>query len=299
MDLAHVPDLDGLQLLVLVAEHGSLGRAAVAHGISQPAVSARIRTMEGIVGFALVTRHSRGSTLTPGGRLVVQWARDVLTAAQTMEAGIASLRSDRDSQLRVAASMTVAEYLLPGWLVALSAARPETTTSLSAMNSAQVAEAVLGGAADLGFIEGPEVPTGLDATTVALDRLVLVVPPRHPWARAGRTVGGAELAGTRLVAREASSGTRAAVERALARYGPPTRPLLELSTSGAVLAAVAAGAGPAVLSELATRDDIAIRRVVEVAVEGPSLRRRLRAVWPRGQRPTGPGRDLLAIARRS
>jgi DNA-binding transcriptional LysR family regulator len=298
VSLTHVPDLDGLHLLVRVAELGSFGKAAAAHGISQPAVSARIRAMEGLIGVPLLTRSSRGSTLTPAGQLVVQWAREVLTAAHTLGAGIDSLRTDRDGQLKVAASMTIAEYLLPGWLVALSAARPDTRTSLRAMNSAEVAAAVLGGQVDLGFVEGPGVPSGLESKTVALDRLVVVVPPRHPWARPGRTVVAAELAATRLVAREATSGTRTALEAALARFGPPAQPLLELSTSGAVLAAVTAGAGPAVLSELAARDDIAIGRVVEVPVEGISLRRRLRAVWPRGPRPSGPGRELLSIARR-
>jgi molybdate transport repressor ModE-like protein len=296
MGLERVPDLDSLELLLQVASTGSLGQAAAAHGLSQPAVSARVQGMERLVGFPLLERSARGSSLTPAGALVADWARDVLHAASVLEAGIGSLRADRDGRLRVAASLTVAEHLLPRWLVRLAADRPETAVSLDAMNSAEVARAVLAGHAELGFVEGPQVPSGLDAQVVARDRLVVVVPPGHPWGRRRRPLDAAELAATRLVQREPTSGTRTALEAALTPFGPMAAPLLELSTTSAVRSAAAAGAGPAVLSDLAVGDDVAAGRLVQVAVRGADLTRLLRAVWPDGQRPAGPARDLLHIA---
>jgi len=300
--LERVPDLDSLQLLLRVGATGSLGRAAAAHGISQPAVSARIRTMEQLIGVPLVARGPRGSTLTPAGELVAGWAEQVLAAAQALDAGASSLRGQGASRLRVAASMTVAEHLLPGWLVRLAQQRPQTQVSLRAMNSVEVAATMLTGEAELGFVEGPEVPAGLDARVVARDRLVLVVAPGHPWARRHSPVVVAELAATRLVQREPTSGTRAALETALrAALGGPVEaaPLLELSTASAIRAAVASGAGPAVLSEHAVRDDVAAGRLAQVAVSGVDLARALRAVWPHGQRPSGPARDLLVLAGRA
>jgi DNA-binding transcriptional LysR family regulator len=89
------------------------------------------------------------------------------------------------------------------------------------------------------------------------------------------------------------------LEAVLADFAPHAAPLLELSTTSAVRGAVAAGAGPAVLSDLAVRDDVAAGRVLVVAVRDLDLTRSLRAVWPRGQRPTGSARDLLGIAARS
>lgn len=299
MTLNHVPDLDSLELLIRVASTGSLGQAAVEHGISQPAVSARVKSMERLVGFPLVTRSSRGSALTKDGALLADWAREVLHAADVLEAGITSLRADRGRRLRVAASLTVAEQLLPRWLVRLAADHPETAVSLAAMNSAEVAAVVLKGSADLGFVEGPRVPTGLDHRVVARDQLVVVAPPGHPWARLRRPLDPATLAHTRLVQREPTSGTRTALEQALRELAPLATPLLELSSTSAVRGAVAAGAGPAVLSDLAVRDDVAAGRVVVVAVRDLDLSRALRAVWPRGQRPTGSARDLLTIAARA
>lgn len=293
--LRWVPDLDSLQLLLDVAETGSLSRAGQQHGISQPAASGRIRSMERLVGFRLLTRSARGSSLTPGGALVAEWARGVLDAAEALQAGIGSLRFERAARLRVAASLTVAEHLLPGWLVRLAAIHPDTAVSLTATNSTEVAASVVAGTADVGFVEGPDLPDGLEERLVARDRLVLVVPPGHPWRRRRAPVDAADLAATRLVQREPTSGTRISLERALQEFAPLARPLLELSTSTAVRSAVAAGAGPAVLSDLAVRDDVAAGRLVQVAVRGVDLTRSLRAVWPAGGQLPAAAADLLRL----
>ena len=110
--LAHrVPDLGALELLLAVARVGSLGRAARELGITQPAASSRIRSMERQLGVALVDRSPRGSRLTDAGALVTDWARRIVEAAEVFDAGAQALRDRRDSRLRVAASMTIAELL--------------------------------------------------------------------------------------------------------------------------------------------------------------------------------------------
>ena len=115
---SRVSDLTGFDLLLSVARVGSLGRAAAEHGISQPAASARMRLLEGQLGLALIDRSPRGSRLTASGVLVAGWAQAAIDAASSLDAGVTALRRERDSRLRIAASMTVAEYLLPVWLTA-------------------------------------------------------------------------------------------------------------------------------------------------------------------------------------
>ncbi|MGV9701721.1 LysR family transcriptional regulator [Streptomyces sp. NPDC003483] len=293
--IAHrVPDLGALELLLAVARLGSLGRAARELGITQPAASSRVRSMERQLGVALVDRSPRGSRLTDAGALVTDWARRVVEAAEAFDAGAQALRDRRDSRLRVAASMTIAEYLLPGWLIALRGQRPDTAVSLLAGNSAAVAERLLTGEADLGFVEGLSVPAGLDSAVIAHDRLIVVTAPGHPWARRRTPLEGPELAATPLILREEGSGTRQVLDTAL---GGLARPLIELSSTTAVKAAAVSGAGPAVLSELALGEELSTHRLVSVPLSGVELRRALRAVWPTGHRPTGPARDLLALTR--
>jgi molybdate transport repressor ModE-like protein len=302
---SHVPELRALELLTAVARTGSLGSAAAELGISQQAASSRLRTMEALVGESLVVRTRRGSGLTSTGELVVQWAARVLEAAEELDVGITALRSDRRGHLAVAASLTIAEHLLPSWLVAVRAeqqqlGQPPTDITMTATNSERVAALVASGDVDLGFVEGPAAPPGLQCRLVGTDELVVVVGPTHPWAlRSRRRVTAETLAATPLVVREKGSGTRSVLERALAGL-PTAPPALELSSTAAVRSAVAAGAGPAALGAHTVRDDEATGRLVRITVSGLDLTRRLHAVWRGGAHPPqGPARDLVALASRS
>lgn len=295
---AHLPELGALELLLAVIRTGSLSRAAAELGISQPAASARIAGMERQIGVTLLERSPRGSRPTEAGVLVAEWAGAVVAAARALDAGIGALRERRDTRLRVSASLTVAEYLMPGWLLALRAARPDTAVTLRAANSAEVAAQVLAGEADLGFVEGMRLPNGLDGVSVAADRLLVLVAPDHPWARRRKPVDGAELAATPLALREQGSGTREVLDAALGPYGGVAAPLLELASTTALKAAGGGGAA-VVLSELAVADELARGRLVSVPLTGLDLSRPLRAVWPRGPMPAGPARDLLALTRRT
>jgi DNA-binding transcriptional LysR family regulator len=296
---SRVSDLGPFDLLLSVARLGSLGAAAREHAISQPAASSRIRHLERRLGVTLLERSPQGSRLTAQGALVADWARTALDAAAALEAGITSLHLTAEARLPVAASMTIAEYLLPHWLVRLRAAVAGTAVALTTGNSDEVAAAVLSGAAVIGFVEGPSVPAGLTGHPVGQDQLTVIVHPEHPWARRAR-VTPAELASTPLVSREHGSGTRLALERAL-RAGtgrPLAAPVLEVSSTTAIKTAVAEGVAPAVLSSLAVERDIEAGTVVPVPVDGLDLTRTLRVVHRTGQKSSGAARELSLIARR-
>jgi len=299
---SHVPELRSLELLLAVERRGSLGAAAQDVGISQQAASSRVRTMESLVGAPLLARSRHGSELTEAGARVAALASAVLDAARALDEGIESLRRERRAHLDVAASLTIAEHLLPGWMVALRSrhlalGRPAPELAMTATNSARVVELVASGAVDLGFVEGPQPPSGLSSRQVGVDDLVVVVAPTHPWARSrNRRVTAKQLALTPLVVREVGSGTRTVLENALTGH-EMVPPAIELSTTAAVRSAVAAGAGPAALGAQAVRDDVARGRLVEVEVADADLTRVLHAVWVGGpQPPEGPARDLVALA---
>lgn len=304
----HVPDLFDLQLLVAVGELGSLTQIGHRLGISQQAVSARIRAMEVQLGATLIRRSARGSTLTPTGLVVVDWASEVLAAAERMEAGIESLRSEAMRQLRVASSLTIAEYLLPRWLVALRsqqerAGQPVTRIGQTVTNSENVIALVRDGTAPLGFIETPDVPADIRSTPVGWDTLQVAVSPTHPWATRRSPVTATELAQTPLVTREDGSGTRKALEHLLTTALDHTvdlaPPRVEHGGTAAVRTAIVSGIAPGVLSSLAIADDLALGRLVAVAVTGVTLRRPLSAVWLSGPHPAEPpAQDLIAVARR-
>jgi DNA-binding transcriptional LysR family regulator len=300
----HMPELSAFEVFLAIARTGSLGAAAREFGLTQQAVSARLASIEAQTGVALVLRTPRGSQLTSAGVVVAEWADRLLDVAHYVDAGLAALRSEKRKRIRVAASLTIAEQLMPRWLVSLQVVAnrlgaPTAEVIMTATNSDQAIAAVRAGTADLGFIETPYLPTGLRSRVVGRDELVLIVPTDHKWVRRQRSVSAAELSRTPLVTREPGSGTRdsltAALRTTLGDSLQQAQPVLELSSAAAVRAAVVAGAGPAVMSRLAVADDLAIGRLRTVAVPELNLHRELRAIWVGGRTPTaGAARDLLA-----
>jgi len=297
-----MPELVSFEIFLAIAKTGSLGGAARELGLTQQAVSARLASMEAQIGVALAVRTTRGSQLTPTGVLVAEWAARLLEVAHEVDASLGSLRAKSRQRLKVVASQTIAEQLMPHWLISLQAARPAGTAPevvLTATNSVNAIAAVRDGSADLGFVERPGPPRGLSSCVVAHDELVVVVPPNHKWARRSREVTAAELAQTPLVTRELGSGIRdnltMALERALGDGVEQAPPVLELSSAAAVRAAVLAGAGPAVMSRLAVADDLAVGRLRAIAIPELRLGRPLRAIWVGGRiPPAGAIRDLLS-----
>ena len=302
----HLPELDSLALLLEVSRSGSIGAAARTAGVSQQAASERLSTMERQVGVPLLSRGARGTALTAAGTLLVEWAARLLQVAEEVEASITALRADRDRELRIVASMTVAEHLLPRWLVALRRQQAQhsdgasTSVSLRAANTAEVLRAVRAAEADLGFVEGVERPGGLSSSEIGHDELVLVVAATDPLARRRTPLTPAQVAGLPLTSRERGSGTRGVVEQALGRHGlTMAPPAVEVTTSTASRETVRAGGAPAFLSRHAVEADLRARTLVVVRTSDLSVTRALRAVWVGGtEPPAGPVRDLLAVATR-
>jgi DNA-binding transcriptional LysR family regulator len=280
------PDMPSLELLVAVVDLGSVSAAASALGIAQPNASRQLSRLERRLGTKLVARGARGSEPTAAGRVAVEHARRVLDAADGL---VEQVRAAAGAgRVRILASQTIAEHLMPTFLAALAADQPGVPVSFEVENTAGVIAALRRGRADLGFVEGLEVPQELSTLEVARDELVAVVAPNHPWAQdheiRERGIDADQLARTPLVVREEGSGTRDVLTRALAprEVAPPA---LELHSNAAVRTAVAGGAGCALLSRLVVATDLREGRLVEVGVRGVPLRRSLRAVWS-GVRPT-------------
>ncbi len=290
---ASFPELRALDLFVTVVEVGSVTRAARVHGITQPSASSRMTSLERQLGVVLLERGPTGTTPTPAGALVAGWAAAVLAAAHDLDVGVAAVRAHTEDRVRLAASFTIAEHLLPAWLGRFHRLHPEVAVELEVTNSAVVLAHLRAGTADLGFIESLDRADDLASVVVGTDRLVVVVAPQHPWARRRRPLGVEALSSTPLTMREAGSGTRSVLAAALADLGARA-PIaaIELGSTNAVKGAVVAGGAPAVVSELAVRPDVATGRLVVVEVEGLDLARELQMVWPTHRTLTAPARRL-------
>lgn len=249
--------LQTLQLFVAVADHGSIGAGARSVEMAQPNASHQITDIETRLNTLLLHRSPQGSVATHAGMLFAAHAREVLHAAEQLTAWMASnQQAMQQVQLHVGASLTIADALLPRWLTALQQTFPKVHIDVAADNSSAVIHAVRQGDLDLGFIETPYVPVGLNTAVIQDDELIVATAPWHPWAHSQRAISLEELAETPLVVREQGSGTRDGLDKLL-RGHHLAHPTQILASNTAVRVAVTAGAGPAVLSRLTIQAQLA------------------------------------------
>jgi len=290
------PDLEDLEVLALVARAGSIGQAAQELRLSQPSVSRRMLALERRLGVTLLHRTKQGTTLTAHGRLVVDWAAELLGAADRFVRSVATLRAEGEVVVRAAVSMTIAEHYAPAWLARLHAGAPGLQVSLSVANSTEVERLVRSGAVELGFIEVPTVPERLRHQQVGADRLVVAVAPGHPWADRDEPVSAAELAAGGVLVREQGSGTRDTLEEALRRHGEVLVPGLVMASNNGLTHAAMAGMGPVALSERALEANLRLGELRAVPLDGVFLLRPLTAVWPVDATLSDAAARLLAAA---
>lgn len=169
--------------------------------------------------------------------------------------------------------------------------------SLLCHNSADSVALIRRGGAELGFAEAGHIPDELDHRLVVRDRLVVVVAPDHPWT-AREAITTEELAAAPLILRERGSATRSVLHDRLAALPTPLTaiPAMELTSATAIKNAAASGLGPAVLSVLTVRGELANGVLVEVPVRGLTLERNLHVCWRQHHRFSPPARHLLEIA---
>jgi DNA-binding transcriptional LysR family regulator len=271
------PDpLSGRELAAFVAavDAHTLYAAADALALTQSAVTKRIAALERRIGQPLLERGRGGVRPTAAGRALYPEARAALAALERARRAVAD--ADPASALAVAASHTVAGYLLPGWLAGFRAERGTLRIAVEVVNSPGVLAAVRAGRAELGFVEGTEELDGLESQLLVSDVLECVVRPGHRFAR--RTaIRPAELLDEPWIARERESGTRAVAERALRQRGIVLVPALEAASTEGLKRAVLGG-GFALLSRLAVEEEVASGSLAAVPVNELDLRRELRAV---------------------
>lgn len=291
------PDLPALELFVAIAEAGSIGGGARQVGIAQPNASKLMRQLESAAGTALLKRGPRGSQPTIRGATVLTAAKDLIAQAQAFNSALQATSERRVEDIRVAASMTVAESLLPRWMAQWRREVPYARTTLEVLNSSEVIAKIKHSEIDLGFIETPQLPVGMNASVVAEDELVVIVSADHPWSELSGRLSLTELARTPLIVRERGSGTREALEQMLVGCDP-VPPAQVLHSNTAVRTGVASGAGPAVLSQLAAASQLGTGEVLQVPLDVTLPRRPLTAVWSGARTLVGALADFVAIAAR-
>ncbi len=280
------------EIALAVADTGTTTAAGARLGLSQSAVSAALNELEHQLPLPLFDRVGRGLVLNAHGRALLDPARALLRMAGELEAGagVGQGASDpRTLHLRIGASTTIGNYLLPSRVATLLADQPNTQVELRIGNSTEVIGQVQRLDVDVGLIEGPCHVSGLDVQPWQRDTLVIVVAAttqQRPYMDVNA------LRAARWLLREPGSGTREAVEQGLLPYLHRFGAAMELGSTESIKQAAAAGLGLACLSRHAVADLLALGTLREVRTDLPPLSRQLWQVR-HPARPLPPALDAL------
>jgi DNA-binding transcriptional LysR family regulator len=210
--------LEQLRIFVEVAARQHITKAAAHLNMTQSAVSAAITALETRHGVTLFDRVGRSIVLNRTGQLFLKEAHAVLASAKAAEAALMDLSGLIRGELTIMASQTIGGYWLSPRLAAFRRGYPGIDLAISIGNTAEVSDAVANGEVEVGLIEWPNDRRGISARQVALDEMIVVVAPDHPWAD-GRLRSPVDFPETQWVLRERGSGTRLAFESLLQRAG--------------------------------------------------------------------------------
>jgi len=290
-----------LQVFAAVARHLSLTKAAQELFISQPAVTKHLHELEKLHGQRLLERRGNRIALTEAGRLLLAHAEAVAASAQQLDDQLLALRDPDEAagRLRLGASTTLSQYVLPGLLPAFQARHPKVRLTLLNANSERIGDALLRNEVDLGFVEGRTKSRDLHYELLLPDELV-AVRRASPLGAPRAALSLAEALAHPLVLRERGSGTLEVLEFALRELKIKLSSLevaFYFDNTEAIKAYLeAAPAALGFVSRRALARELAAGLLEIVPVVGLHLPRQFEAVWVQGQPLQRPAQRFLAFA---
>ncbi|MBM4309962.1 MAG: LysR family transcriptional regulator [Deltaproteobacteria bacterium] len=268
-------DLHRLNIFIKIVELKSFSKAARRLFLTQPTVSQHVNFLERYLGVPLFDRLGKEVRPTRAGRILHTYALRLLRMADDAECAVAFLKGTKSGTIVAGASNIPGEYVLPGILGRFKAMYPEIAVTVHLGDTGGIVEKIVNYEIDFGVIGARIAHDQLQCTRFIDDELCLIIAPVHPWA-GRRDVEVSELLTVPFVMRESGSGTRLMVEQALSKAGlQPSRLsiIAELGSNSAIKQAVKAGLGISFVSARSVADEIGMKLIMTLPVQGLQIRR--------------------------
>jgi DNA-binding transcriptional LysR family regulator len=292
-------DTRQLAAFCTVVERKSFSQAAERLGVTQPAVSLQVRSLEKRLGRKLLDRSGRRVEPTEAGLALYQGAQRMLALeGQLLDELKAGEGGELGGTLELGASTGPGSTVVPVLLCEFQRQNPGVAVSLSISDTQSVVERVAERELELGVVGAARRHRGVVFEPFFRDEVVLACPPGHPFA--DRSVSLEELRAASLIVMQEGAGVRQVIEDELRRAGTRLRdlePRLELGLQESAKSAVAAGYGVTFISRAAIEADLASRTLACARVEGLEPAREISLVRSAGRSPTRVAESFLAFAR--
>lgn len=240
-----------LQVFHTLAREKSFSKAARILCLTQPAVSHQIQVLEEYLEARLFERKKGRVDLTESGRILLRYSEQILGLYERAEKEIADLTKVSKGRLRIGASTTIGQYLVPRIIGEFKERFPGIEIFLINANTQEIAVKLLADSIDLGLVEGPVKDKDILVEKFVEDELVLISSPKHAWS-AKEKIDESELLQESFIMREEGSGTRKIIKDRLKAAGIDLSQLkikMELGNSESIKAAVEADLGVAIVSK--------------------------------------------------
>jgi DNA-binding transcriptional LysR family regulator len=247
-----------LKVFCTVAETKSFSKASEIIHLTQPAVSLQIQALEEIYETKLFDRSSSTVTLTPAGEILYKYAKQILSLYAQVEKEIATLTGLIKGSVRLGASTTIANYLLPSVISDFKKRNNRVRFHLLIGNTKRIVDHLNNGIISFGLVEGDVSKFKIKAEKVLKDELVVIVSPEHPFSNR-KNISVSEFVKEPFILREEGSGTRQIIENYLLKYGISVSDLNVTAVLGgteAIKEAVEDGTGISIVSKWAVRREV-------------------------------------------
>jgi DNA-binding transcriptional LysR family regulator len=288
-----------LQAFCEVLERKSFSQAAERLGVTQPAVSLQVRSLEKRLGVQLLDRSGRRVEPTEAGLRLYRGAQRLLQLEEEIVNDLAErVGGDLAGSFEIGASTGPGGVVLPQLLCEFRQGHPELRIALSVFDTQTVVERVADRTLELGVVGAAPRHRGVEYEPFFRDSVVLACPPGHRFA--GRTVTIDELRGETLVVMQDGAGVRQMIEDELRSLGTRLRDLdvhLELGLQESVTTAVRSGYGVTFISRSSVESDLVAGTLVEARVADVELEREIFLVRATGRSESAAARAFVEFAK--
>ena len=282
-------DLDQVRSFVTVIETGSFRDAAQRLGLAQPTVSQHVQKLETELDHRLVERNRVRATTTPAGLRFLPFARTLLRLAERAQD---ALKRDK---LAIGASSNIGVYLLQPLVRAFQRRRPSPgSIEIRIGTNPETARRLQDAEVDIALMEWWDDRPGFAAEIWRRERLVVIVPPDHPWA-ARRSIDKAKLLHEPMIGGEPGTGTARLLQQAFGVEASILKIGLQLGSTEAVKQAVRAGLGVSLTLESAVRDEVKAGTLRALQVKQTTIAKPLYSIFPTGLPPHNPAAQFHAF----
>lgn len=288
-------DINQLEVFLGVAQEKSFSRAAGSLNRTQPAVSQAIRRLEAELGEPLFDRSSKDGTLTEAGRVLLDFAQQMMNLRHHAHTAIRELRDLQRGKLSLSANEYTVMGLLP--LIPIFRARhPHIKIEVKRSLASRIPSEILGRDVEIGVVTFKPADQAISSIPLSMDELALIVAPDHPLA-ARPNVSVRELGAETFIAHNVASPYRERVIKTFEKLRTPLNISMEMPTLESIKLLVESRMGVALVPRLSAQTEIARGLLAGITVKEMRFERRLHLIYRKGAILSHAAKAFLRVAR--